>query len=131
VVVSVVAVACLKPLYLLIGSVQDHVLSQAVSGVMTLPEGENRLSLVVLDLEVHGVLLLVLERIKPHGFTSIIEDQWSVLGRTLFAGTVLWSDEDVAWGCGGVVVRGGEDIYGGRVEIRPRAEAAHVPRPHG
>src|SRR5215212_4008625 len=119
VMVPLVAASGIKAGYLAVGMVADHVLALAIAGVMTLPPGEHRLSLVCLDLEVEGVSLVILQRMEPYRFTALVDYHRCILGGRLLLRSLLGRDEDVAGRRAGRVH---VHLDGGWVEIRARAE---------
>src|SRR5215213_10546287 len=128
VMVPLVAVFGSKAGYLAIGVVADHVLALPVAGVVTLPPGEHRLSLVWLRLEVHHIHSLVLQEVQPHGLPVVVEDHATVLARPFLVRPVLRGDEDAA---GSSIVRRRGDLDDRRMEIRTRAEAPRLPHRAG
>src|SRR5215211_63619 len=120
VLVSPVAVARLDPLYLPVGTIEDHVLSDAGPGLgLAFPPGQHRLALVLLHLEIQRVQPFT----EPHGPSHVVDDHRPVLPPAQ--------------------LRGGKDVParpatrprvhrdGGRPEVRARAEVPRAPRRRG
>src|SRR5215211_1876275 len=120
VLVSPVSVARFDPLYLAVGTVEDYVLPDAGPGpYLALPPSQHRLAPIMLHLEVQRIQTIA----EPDGPSHVVDDHRSVLSTAYLRG-----DKDVSRG---PAPRPRGHRYGGRLEVRARAEVPRAPQGRG
>src|SRR5829696_7285882 len=129
-VVPLIAVASPDPGYLPVRMVAVHVLALSKPGVVSLPPGQHRLSLVGLHLKVESVHGLLAQGVEPHGLATVIDDQRGILAGATRSWLLLRGDEDVAWGRSS---RLRLHLDGGRAKLWTRTEGPRLlsPRARG